>query len=188
MTHSAQTCHLNTWQGLVPSSASPLPCSQMSLAWENSWLFATPPLVSPGKYRKIPKISPEHILFKGRFWGAYFWRGLSKEGNLRFTIDWANHIVRSKFTVFALFYFVFEGNFPSTSPRGAYIWRGNLTEGFLHYRIGGLIFGGAYTWIGLFSEFYGMTKEWLQKFHTDDVSLLTLIWVVLNSGVIPSVI
>ena len=28
-------------------------------------------------------------------------------------------------------------------------------EGFLSYRIGGLIFGGAYTWRGLFSEFYG---------------------------------
>ena len=53
-------------------------------------------------------------------------------------------LVGSKFTIFALFYFVFEGNFPSTSPRGAYIWRGNLTEGFLRYRIGGLIFGGAY--------------------------------------------
>ena len=44
-------------------------------------------------------------------------------------------------TVFALFYFVFEGNFPSTSPAGAYIWRGDLTEGFLRYRFGGLIFG-----------------------------------------------
>ena len=41
-----------------------------------------------------------------------------------FKIDWASLIVGSKFTVFALFYFVFEGNFPSTSP-------------------GGLIFGGA---------------------------------------------
>ena len=28
-------------------------------------------------------------------------------------------------------------------------------EGFLRYRFGGLIFGGAYTWRGLFSEFYG---------------------------------
>ena len=28
-------------------------------------------------------------------------------------------------------------------------------EGFLHYWCGGLIFGGAYTWRGLFSEFYG---------------------------------
>ena len=66
------------------------------------------------------------------------------EGNLRFKIDWASRIVGSKFTVFALFYFVFEGNFPSTSPWGAYIWRGDLTEGFFCYRFGGLIFGGAY--------------------------------------------
>ena len=71
------------------------------------------------------------------------------EGNLRFKIDWASLIVGSKFTVFALFYFVFEGNFPSTSPRGAYIWRGDLTEGFLRYEFGGLyleglIHGGAY--------------------------------------------
>ena len=36
------------------------------------------------------------------------------------------------------------GQFPSTSPRGAYIWRGDLTEGFLRYEFGGLIFGGAY--------------------------------------------
>ena len=48
--------------------------------------------------------------------------GLSTEGNLRFKIaDWASLIVGSEFTVFALFYFVFEGNFPSTSPRRAYI-------------------------------------------------------------------
>ena len=66
------------------------------------------------------------------------------EGNLRFKIDWASLIVGSKFTVFALLYFVFEGNFPSTSPRVAYIWRGDLTEGFWHYRFGALIFGGAY--------------------------------------------
>ena len=78
---------------------------------------------------------------------------------MRFKVDWASHIVGSKFTVFPLFYFVFEGNFPSTSPQGAYIWRGNLTEGFLRYRFGWLIFGGAYTWRGLFSEFYGMLRS-----------------------------
>ena len=39
------------------------------------------------------------------------------EENLRFQIDWASLIVGSKFTVFALFYFVLAGNFPSTSPR-----------------------------------------------------------------------
>ena len=66
------------------------------------------------------------------------------EGNLRFKINWASLTVGSKFTFFALFLFVFEGNFPSTSPPGAYICRGDLTESFLHYRLGGLIFGGAY--------------------------------------------
>ena len=63
---------------------------------------------------------------------------------MRFKIDWASLIDGSKFTVFALFYFVFEGNFPSTSPRGAYIWSGDLTEAFLCYRFGGLIHRGAY--------------------------------------------
>ena len=53
------------------------------------------------------------------------------EGNLRFKIDWASFLVGRKFTVFALFYFVFEGNFPSTSPRGAYIWRGLYMEGLI---------------------------------------------------------
>ena len=79
------------------------------------------------------------------------------EGNLRFKTDWASLIVGSEFTVFALFYFVFEGNFPSTSPRGAYTCRGYLTEGLLRYRFGGLVFGGACTWRGLCSEFYGIT-------------------------------
>ena len=67
------------------------------------------------------------------FGGAYLRR------ELRFKVDWASLIVGSKFTVFALFYFVFEGNFPSTSSRGL-----TLTEGFLRYRFRGLIFGGAY--------------------------------------------
>ena len=65
---------------------------------------------------------------------------------MRFKIDWASLIVGSKFAVFALFYLVFEGNFPNTSP-GELIFGGVfLTEGFLRYRFGslylqGLIFG-----------------------------------------------
>ena len=50
-------------------------------------------------------------------------------------------IVGSKFTVFALFYFVFEGNFPSTSPRGANIWRGDLRV-FCITSLGGLYMEG----------------------------------------------
>ena len=66
---------------------------------------------------------------------------------MRFKIDWASLIAGSEFTVFALFYFVFEGNFPSTSPRGAYIWRGDLTEGFFVLPV-----WGAYIWRGLYVE------------------------------------
>ena len=68
------------------------------------------------------------------------------QGNLHFKIDWASLIVGSKFIVFALFYFVFDGSFPTTSPWpwGAYIWRGDLMEGFLRYWFGGLIFGEAH--------------------------------------------
>ena len=61
-------------------------------------------------------------------------------------------MVGRKFTIFALFYFVFEG------PLGAYIWRGDLSEGFGGYDFGGLIFEGAYTWRGFFTEFYGREK------------------------------
>ena len=51
------------------------------------------------------------------FGGAYIQRGLSMEGNLHFKIDWAS-LIFGKFTGFALFYFVFVGKFPSTSPGG----------------------------------------------------------------------
>ena len=89
------------------------------------------------------------------------------EGNLRFKNDWASLIVGSKFTVFALFYFVFEGNFQVQAPWGAYIWRGDLTEGFLHYEFGGLIFGGAYFRnFTVFFNFHGMLNRDLHSFGT----------------------
>ena len=57
--------------------------------------------------------------------------------------------------LFLLFFTLYlRAIFQVQSP-GAYIWRGDLTEGFLRYRFGGLIFGGAYIGRGLFSEFYG---------------------------------
>ena len=46
------------------------------------------------------------------------------EGNLHFKIDWASFIVGGKFTVFALFYFVFEGNFQVEAPGGLYLGGG----------------------------------------------------------------
>ena len=85
---------------------------------------------------------------------------------MRFKIDWACLIVGSKFTVLALLYFVFEGNFPSSSPQGAYIWRGNLTEGFLRYQFGGLIFGEAY--------FQNFTVSANQQYFTSHSGMQTI--------------
>ena len=45
------------------------------------------------------------------------------------------------------------------SPGGLYL-EGDLTESFLRYGFGGLIFGAAYTWRGLFLEFY-RNQLWL---------------------------
>ena len=103
------------------------------------------------RYRKIPKINTE-ALFEGLIFGgayirgAYLWRGIcvSKliglplllEGNLPFLLCFALYL----------------RTIPGTSPREAYIWRGDLTEGFWLNELGGLIFGGTYIWRGLFSD------------------------------------
>ena len=49
-----------------------------------------------------------------------------------------------KFTIFPLFHFAFEGKFQVQAPPGGLYLGGDLTEGFLRYDFGGLIFGGAY--------------------------------------------
>ena len=53
-------------------------------------------------------------------------------------------IVGRKLTVFALFYFVSEGNFPSTRSRGAYIGGAISRRVFCVMSLGELIHGGAY--------------------------------------------
>ena len=63
---------------------------------------------------------------------------------MRFKIDWASLIVEGEFTVFALFYFVFESQFSKYKPaRGLYL-EGRFNGRFLRYPFGKLIFGGAY--------------------------------------------
>ena len=86
--------------------------------------------------------------------GAYLWKEIcvSKliglaiylEGNLRFLFCCTLYL-RAIFQVQA--------------PCGAYIWRDDLMEEFLRYWVGGLVFGGACTWRGLSSEFYGMRRK-----------------------------
>ena len=55
------------------------------------------------------------------------------EGNLRFKIDWASLKVGSKFAIFALFYFVFEGKFQVQVPRGGVIFGGAYFRNFMVY-------------------------------------------------------
>ena len=66
---------------------------------------------------------------------------------MRFKIDWASLIVASKLTVFALFYFVFVGNFSSTSPPGGLYSEGRFNGGFFVSPV-----RGAYIWRGLYLE------------------------------------
>ena len=68
------------------------------------------------------------------FGGAYLQREIYFSKWIGLKVEFTEH--------FALFYFVFKGNIPSTSPRRAHICRGDLTEDFSHYPFGGLIFGG----------------------------------------------
>ena len=76
-------------------------------------------------YRKIPKISPgAYILQRPFLRGLFLEEGLIYGGKCAFQNRLGSLIVGREFTVFALFYFVFEGNFQVQTP-------------------GGLIFGGA---------------------------------------------
>ena len=80
------------------------------------------------------------------------------EGILCFKIDWANLIVGRKFTVFALFYLVFEGNFQVQAPGGLYM-EGRFNGRFFALQVWGPTFEGVYTRRGLFSDFYGILHE-----------------------------
>ena len=48
-----------------------------------------------------------------------------------------------------------------------------MNGGFLRYDFGGLIFGGTYTWRGLFSEFYGILDIYSQIKLVDSVGDIT---------------
>ena len=84
-------------------------------------------------------------------------RGLSMEGNLRFKIDWTSLIVGRKFTVLLCFTLYLREISNYKPLRGLYL------EGLIQRRVfcefGGVIIGGAYTWGGLFSEFYDNLTE-----------------------------
>ena len=77
---------------------------------------------------------------------------LSTEGNLRPKIDWPSLILGRKFTVFLCFTLHLRA-VSQFKPPGRLYFEGRFNE------FGGPIFGGAYTWRGLFSGFYGIFAQ-----------------------------
>ena len=75
------------------------------------------------------------------------------EGNLRFKIDRASLIVGNNTTDFALFYFVKLRTISKYKTPGGLYLEGRFNGRFLAVRV-----WGAYTWRGLFSHFYGISK------------------------------
>ena len=67
------------------------------------------------KYRKIPKISPGAYIFQRPFLRGLFLEGLICGAEI--CVSKSIQLGR-KFTIFALFYFVFEGNFQVEAPGG----------------------------------------------------------------------
>ena len=75
---------------------------------------------------------------------------------MRFKNDWASLILGRKFTVFALFYYVFEGNLQVKDPPGGGLYlEGQFNGGFFELRV-----WGAYIWRGLYMEglFFGILR------------------------------
>ena len=90
---------------------------------------------------------------------------------MRFKIDWASLADRRKFTVFALFYLVFYGNFQVQAPPGGSLYlEGRFNGGFFALRVWvPFIWRGLYIWRGLFLEFYGsyqLNDHWHYELET----------------------
>ena len=80
---------------------------------------------------------------------------------MRFKIDWASLINGRRFTFFALFYFVFEGNFGVQVPPGGLLdLEGRFNGGFFCVTslgglyLEGLIHGRAYFWNFTVTQFF----------------------------------
>ena len=84
------------------------------------------------------------------FGGAYVWREICVSKSIGLACS-GKEIYHFCFVLLCI-----QGQIPSTSPPGGLYSEGRFNEGFLRYNFRELIFGGAYTRKGLFSEFYGI--------------------------------
>ena len=88
----------------------------------------------------MPKISPGAYIFQRSFLRGLYSEGLIYGGKFAFQNDWGSFIVGMKFTIFALFYSVFDGNFQVQTPPPP------PSEGLIHGRayFTGLFYGMRY--------------------------------------------
>ena len=117
-------------------------------------------------YRKIPKISPGASIFQ-----RPYLRGLFLEV-LLFGRAYLRRRSWKEIYRFCLVLLCIWGQFPSTSPWGGLYLEGRFHGGF--FVLWGRV---AYTWRGLFSEFYGSSKTWkiwLNIFKLQPISILVI--------------
>ena len=100
-------------------------------------------------------LCPGACILQRPFLKGLFLEGLIYGRKLAFQnrLGYSSLIVGSKFIVFALFYFVFEGNFPSTSSRGAH-------------------FGRAYTWrlsFGILRQITRFSYPWCSASRSQEL-------------------
>ena len=134
-------------------------CTQITLIWLSSELQHD--MKVDLRYRKIPKISPGAYIFQRPFLRGLYSEGLSMEGKFALQNRLGSSYSWKEINLFCFVSLCIWEQLPSTSPRGAYICRGDLTEGFLRYE-----FGGAYIWRGLYTAglIFGMLRylqNWL---------------------------
>ena len=106
-------------------------------------------------YRKTPKINPEAYIFQRSLLRGLFLEGLIF-GEKFALLTWLAYSWKELYvTVLVLLCFILHLRaFYKYKSLGVCIWRGDSTEVFFFcYESEELIFGGAYTRVGLFSEF-----------------------------------
>ena len=111
------------------------------------------------EYCKILKISPGAYIFQRPFLRSLFLEGLIFGGAYLRREICVSKSIGLACSGKEIYHFCFvllciRGQIPSTRPPGSLNSEGRFNGEFFCVTIpGGLIFGGAYTWRGLFSEF-----------------------------------